>query len=83
MTEKRDSPRTRALKSGRIMFNHGSSSIDCTIRNLSANGAKLLVENALGLPDEFLLMCADDRNYKCTVRWRKLNEMGVSFDAAT
>jgi hypothetical protein len=83
MTEKRVSPRTRALKSGRITFNHGSSSIDCTIRNLSASGAKLLVENALGLPDEFLLMCADDRNYKCTVRWRKLNEMGVSFDAAT
>jgi len=81
VTEKRDSPRTRALKSGRIVFNHGSSSIDCTIRNLSASGAKLLVENALGLPAEFVLMCADDRSYRCTVRWRKLNEMGVSFDA--
>ena len=35
------SPRKRALKSGRIVFNHRHSVIDCVVRNVSANGARL------------------------------------------
>ncbi|MDH6265149.1 hypothetical protein M2360_000530 [Rhizobium sp. SG_E_25_P2] len=77
---KRRAPRLRALKAGRIVFHHGGSTIDCTIRNLSATGAKIALEQALLAPDVFDLQFQDGTMRPCTVRWRKLTEIGVSFD---
>lgn len=79
---KRRAPRLRALKAGRIVFHHGGSTIDCTIRNISETGAKLVMEQALLAPDAFHLQFLDGVMRPCTVRWRKLTELGVSFDDA-
>ena len=40
--EKRREPRTRTLKTARIVFNDGGSVIDCVVRNLSSQGALLV-----------------------------------------
>lgn len=80
--EKRRAPRLKAFKAGRIVFNHGGSTIDCTIRNLSDTGAKLVLEQALLAPDQFQLQFQDGLLRSCTVRWRKLTEIGVSFGDA-
>jgi hypothetical protein len=51
MAEGRKEPRSRTLKSGKIVI--GSSAvIDCTIRDLSRSGARLKVDGAFTLPEE-------------------------------
>ena len=71
----------RALKGARIVYNHGRSSQDSKIRNLSERGAKLLVETTIDIPDSFKLIFDDGSSHDCLVRWRKLTEMGVEFAA--
>jgi hypothetical protein len=73
-------PRARALKGARIVFNKRSSTIDCTVRNLSVRGAKLLVGTQVGIPDSFdLTFPADGSTRACKVIWRKEGEIGVVF----
>lgn len=77
--EHRYAQRTRALKGARIVYNHGHSSLNCTIRNLSEGGAKIVVETTIGIPDGFTLMLDDGASHDCSVRWKKITEMGVQF----
>jgi hypothetical protein len=80
MGEKRTVPRRRVLKGGRIVFNNGRSTIDCTVRNLSPGGAKLGVASVVGIPDTFsLLVSGTEAPRACRVAWRRANELGVSF----
>jgi hypothetical protein len=51
MVEKRATPRQRVLKSGTIEF--GGGVIDCTVRNVSKNGAALDVATPVGIPATF------------------------------
>jgi hypothetical protein len=78
-TENREIQRRTTLKGGRIVFNAGRSTIDCTVRNLSAKGAKLLVSSVVGIPDNFDLMLDGHSRQPCRVVWRTLKELGVEF----
>ncbi|ABE62345.1 PilZ domain-containing protein [Nitrobacter sp. NHB1] len=78
MTEKRMTARSRVLKAGTIEVHGGA--IDCTVRNLSQDGAALDVASPVGIPDEFtLLMPADHKRHQCRVIWRKEKRIGVRF----
>lgn len=79
MEERRNSPRLRSLKGGRILYLNGAASRDCAIRNLSANGAKLVLENIVGIPESFDLQFEDGSIRCCRVRWKKPAELGVEF----
>jgi hypothetical protein len=80
MEEHRTSPRRRTLKAGTISFG-GGGAIDCTVRNLSENGAALEVISPVGIPERFtLLVEADQRNLPCRVIWRKEKRIGVQFE---
>jgi hypothetical protein len=79
MSENRGEIRRRTLKSGKIVFNGGASVIDCTIRDLSQSGARLLVESVLGIPDQFTLEAMGREPLACTVVWRLASSVGVSF----
>lgn len=78
-TEKRAAQRRTILKGGHIVFNGGRSTIDCTVRNLSPKGAKLLVTSAFGIPDTFDLLVQGNSRQPCRVAWRKAKEIGVAF----
>ncbi len=81
MDERRKIQRTRTLKSARIVFNHSSSVIDCTVRNLTNIGACLHVPDSLGVPESFELMFDSAHvRRRCTVVWRTDTKLGVSFD---
>jgi PilZ domain len=85
MDERRASPRARRLKAGKILLNDGHSVFDCSVRNVSASGACLLVGNGFLLPGDFKLTLDGDTR-RCDVVWRRLDRMGVSFrpvDAAS
>lgn len=80
MDEHRTHARLRTLRSGKIVFNHKSSVLDCTIRNMSDGGACLQVPSTVGIPDCFDLVVDQDRmNRACRVAWKTGNRIGVSF----
>ncbi|MBY3280539.1 PilZ domain-containing protein [Rhizobium laguerreae] len=79
MSENRNSVRTRALKGARIVYGNGSMTRDCTVRNLSAGGAKLIMQSTADIPDFFDLLFDDGARHRCVVRWRKLGDLGVEF----
>ena len=79
MDEHRQSQRQRTLKGARIVFNDARSTIECTVRNLSAGGAQLRVQSVIGIPEAFELRLSDDTKHACAVAWRKASELGVRF----
>lgn len=81
---RRSEPRPRTLKGGRIVFNGGYSSFDCTVRNLSTGGALLQVATTADIPNTFDLIInnSGDTRYHCTVRWRTHVSLGVAFAPA-
>lgn len=77
-SERRTAARHRTLKAGKIVLHHGTSVIDCTVRNISATGAAISVVNSATIPAEFDLQF-DGETRPCTVAWRRLERMGVKF----
>jgi hypothetical protein len=75
----RRAARHKVLKPGTIVINRRST-ISCTVRNLSARGAKLEVPSVVGIPDMFELK-VDGKTQTCRVAWRRLKELGVAFVA--
>ena len=80
MEERRGVPRSRTLKSGKILVHAHTSLIDCKVRNLSSDGALLLVSSLAGIPDKFELILESNRTrHPCRVAWRGENRVGVEF----
>ena len=80
MPEHRHSQRTHMLRAGKIVFNNKSSVIDCMVRNLSRNGACLLVPNVIGVPSTFeLLIEGEGASRPCEMIWNNQNRIGIEF----
>ena len=80
MTERRTTPRHRVLKQGTLAFSGGGSA-DCTVRNISSNGARIDIENPVGLPDSFTLVIASNGFMRhCHAVWLSNQRLGVAFD---
>jgi hypothetical protein len=78
--EKRREARHRVLKGGRLAF-HSGGGVDCTVRSISATGARLDVANPVGLPESFtLLIEADHFMRHCHPVWSHDTHIGVAFD---
>jgi len=83
MEERRRVQRHRTLKAGRIMIDPNTSALDCIVRNLSTNGALLLV-SSLAVPDRFeLLLAASHARHECRVAWSAMYRVGVEFKQAS
>jgi hypothetical protein len=77
--EKRAAARHRVLKLGTIEFGGGVT--DCTVRNVSNNGAGLEVASPIGIPSKFtLVLPGDGLHFRCRMVWRKEHRIGVAFD---
>jgi hypothetical protein len=80
LTDQRKSPRRRVLKAGLIAFNDRHSTLQCTVRDLSETGARLLIGGSIGAPDTFeLLIELDGLEHECTVVSRAAGEVRVKF----
>jgi PilZ domain len=82
MDERRRSPRQRRLNGAKIVFNNNASVIECVVRDVSPEGARLLVASPVGIPDFFELRI--DRNgngerHRSKVVWRSHDRIGVIF----
>jgi hypothetical protein len=79
MTEKRQHPRSHVLRRARIVFRRGFSTIDCVVLDLSAGGARLKVDEWLGMPDRFELRIENGPRREAEVRFRDMEMTGVRF----
>jgi hypothetical protein len=81
MSEHRREARQRVFLKGRIVFNNGSSSFDCLVRDMSSAGARLVMSDATTLPEAFdLYIPQKDRTYRAILRWRREDGIGVTFE---
>ncbi len=77
---KRNAERLRAIIGARAVFNGGTSTLDCTVRNISATGARVAISGAAILPQEFLLVVPTrNKTYRVELRWRSDDAAGVRF----
>jgi hypothetical protein len=77
---KRRAERRRVLRGGKIILSNLMSTYECKMRDLSATGALLIVNNATSIPDEFYLAVDFQTGRRpCHVAWRKMNQLGVEF----
>lgn len=78
--QQRNSQRRRSLIGAQIISNNGFSTLDCLVRDISDTGARVKVENPISIPEQFSLVLSDGRSFVATVRWRRVDMIGVSFD---
>jgi PilZ domain-containing protein len=64
-----------------IRTEHNSFLTDCVIRNLSASGAKLLIEAKQVLPSEFVIFLRPNSpvGRRCQIMWRIGDTVAVRF----
>lgn len=75
--------RRRVLKGAIVAFNNRHCTVACTVRDISATGARLRSDGSINIPDTFeLLIELDGVEADCEVVWRKGNEVGVRFKGA-
>ena len=80
--DRRPKVRARVLLSGIVTYADGAYSFDCSFRNLSETGARLVVQKNAQFPTQFFLINVRDRvAYDCKVVWNKGGEIGVTFKA--
>ncbi|WP_082222387.1 PilZ domain-containing protein [Mesorhizobium loti] len=79
--DQRRQHRQRVLKGAAIITGIQNSEISCFIKNQHDNGAELRVAADAWVPERFLLYVASDGvAYRCEVRWRRNDRVGVRFD---
>ncbi len=77
--ERRRKPRLRSLLTGAIVFDD-KCTMDCTVRNISAYGAKVVLADAFRLPQAFTLRIPHhDQAHRATVVWRKGDAAGLAL----
>ncbi len=80
MQERRRVHRGRTYLGGQVAFNDRCSVMDCLIRNMSRNGAKLVFDSTLVIPSEFDVMVRrGGESRRASIVWRAEWEMGVTF----
>jgi PilZ domain len=80
--EKRQAPRVKTQKPGKIIFNNGASVLECMVRDVSSGGARLQVGQPIRTPSDFVLEFAfgdELRRLPCATTWRRKTELGVAF----
>ena len=76
--------RQRTFLRGCLFFNNGRSSVECMIRDLTAQGARLLVSAVVNIPDVVeLYIPQKDQRLRAQIAWRTQEEIGVSFPNAS
>ena len=79
IADRRKAPRLRSLFSGTIVFDDHNSTMDCTVRNVSA-WAQDHAAQSFRVPDEFnLVIPHHDQTHRAKVIWRKGESAGLAL----
>jgi hypothetical protein len=78
--ERRPKPRKRVLLGGRIVYANGEHHFDCTIRDLSETGARILIPRGQPIPaNVYLIETRDRKVHEASVVWNNGREAGLHF----
>jgi hypothetical protein len=78
MEEKRKHPRIEVNEPAFV--SSGGSVMRCTVRNISAEGAAIDVDNPAFVPSRFRLVMANDSSVReCRIAWIQQKRIGVTF----
>ncbi len=81
--EQRQSRRRTTLKTGKLVFNNGHCVVECTVRDMSDEGARLELPCYVDLPEVFTLVIPGGQNRDCEKVWFSNTKLGVRFLGAT
>ena len=80
VAERRREPRLRSLLSATIKFDDRKCTLDCTVRNISAYGARVVLPDAFRIPDLCeLAIPHHDQVHRAEVVWRKGDAAGLAL----
>jgi PilZ domain len=80
MEEKRKHPRTEIDEPAYVSA--GGSVMSCMVRNISAEGAAIDIENPAFVPPQFRLVMANGSSVReCRIAWIQQKRIGVTFTA--
>jgi hypothetical protein len=77
--QRRHAVRQRTLIGAQVVFNDLMSTYNCTVRDLSATGARIKLNAPVQVPQAFMLRFSDGRIRQCKVRRRNALELGIEF----
>ena len=78
---RRAASRQRVLLGGKLVYGAGDFSTDCTIRDLTETGARVLMKSDIPVPDEvWLIHLRTGVAYRAVAAWRKPKELGLRFE---
>lgn len=84
MQERRRAARHTVFKAAKITINGRPALIECTVRNVTNNGACLSLMTTRRIPEAFELSFDNFKTVrKCVVTWRRARELGVRFHAVS
>ena len=80
MVDRRNGQRRRTFLGGKITFNASYCVIDCLIRDMSRNGARLAFSSTAIVPSHFdLLVPKHGLKLRAELIWRHADQVGVAF----
>lgn len=78
--EKRASDRIRSFLRAQIIFNNRMTTIDCIIKNISASGARVALNDTLAVPTEFEIYIPQRGcSHHARLVWRDKDSIGIDF----
>lgn len=79
-TEHRKAPRQRAYLGGKLVYGDYFS-LDCVVRDISEDGARIQIPDGQAVPDKVFLMDLKTAiAYDAHVCWRRYPLVGLQFD---
>jgi hypothetical protein len=80
MAERRGLPRQKSFLRGCIYFNNRRSVLDCLVRDLSDDGARIIFSHTVNVPDVVELYIPQrEQTLRAHVKWRRGDDVGLDF----
>jgi hypothetical protein len=84
MQDRRSIHRSRTCLEGRVAFDNGQSALDCLVRNLSQDGARIALSDTAAIPDAFEVVIPRKAEIRrARIIWKDETEAGVLFLRST
>jgi len=83
MGERRKSVRNKSFLRGCVYFNKRRGALDCLIRDISSEGARIIFSDTVSVPDVVeLYIPQKEQTMRARVQWRHGDEIGLAFPDA-
>ena len=80
MLNRRETQRRRTYLGATISFDADFPIVDCLVRDMSQNGARLVLAGTAILPNRFGLLMRKQRiTLRAEMMWRDADQVGVAF----